>query len=369
MWARRLAFLLCLFALALWAAELPWKRVWAGHNDFMQLYAGALLVGGPQLYSSDANRVIGEQLGFWMPSVQFVRLPYYAALLKPLAALPYQASYLLFQGVCMAATLAFAWKSRLRSPAVPWLLLISIPVLTSFANGQDIMIVLALSAAALDLEGTDHPWLSGFCLALCTIKFHLFLLTPLSLLMHRKWRVAASAALGVAIQMAVSFAVAGLQWPIKYVEFLKNPVLHPAPYVLPNLSGISGSNTLLEFLLIAVVGVITMYLCWRTNSFPAAFALCVFASLLVTRHSYIQDCALLLLIPMFIPAESSFVSQLGLIVLTPIPYFLVMADGPVGRITPVLLLLWFILLAADACEFLPRRRTAEPLTQAIWVPQ
>src|ERR1044071_2509324 len=171
MWGRRVAFVLCLVALALWAAELPWKRVWAGHNDFMQLYAGALLVGSPQLYSSDANRVIGEKLGLWMPAVQVVRLPYYAALLKPLATLPYQTAYFLFQGICVVAPLALAHRSRLRSPAVPWLVLISVPVLTSFANGQDVMIVLALSAAALDLEQNDHPWLSGFCLALCTIKF------------------------------------------------------------------------------------------------------------------------------------------------------------------------------------------------------
>lgn len=366
MWARRLAFLLCLGAMALWAVELPWTRVWAGHNDFMQLYAGGLLAGSSRLYSSEANRAIGEQLGYWMPSVQFVRLPYYAALLKPLAKLPYQAAYLVFQGICLAAALVFAWTSRRRSPAAAWFLLISIPVLTSFANGQDVMLVLALSAAALSLDRAGRPWLAGFCLALCTIKFHLFVFTPLALLMHRKWRFAASASLGVAIEMAASFAVAGWRWPVQYAEFLGNPALHPAPYVLPNLSGVAAGIVPLEIALTSAVGAVTLCLCWRAQSFSAAFALCVFAGLLTVRHSYIQDYALLLLIPLFLPPASSLARQLGIVLLSPLPYFLLMADPPLGRITPVLLLVWFLMLAAEVCQWLPRRKSVEPLPRAAW---
>ncbi len=366
MWARRLTFVLCLAAMALWAAALPWQRIWAGHNDFMQLYAGGRLAGTHQLYSSGANRALGERLGFWMPSVQFVRLPYYAALLKPLAKLPYHAAYLLFQGVCMAAALAFVWMSRMRSRAVPWFLLISIPVLTSFANGQDVMIVLALSAAAVYLDQADRPWLAGLCLALCAIKFHLFVFTPVALLMHRKWRFAASAALGVALELAVSFAVAGWRWPLEYAEFLRNPALHPTPYVPPNISGIAGSLVPLEIALTLAVAACTVYLCKRAKSFPAAFTLCIFAGILVAGHSYIQDCALLLLIPLFLPPESSFVRQFSMVLLTPFPYFLLMAEGPLGLIMPVLLLLWFVALAADVCALIPRRKTAEPLPEAAW---
>src|SRR5579864_7708623 len=315
MWARRAAFILCLTAMALWAAALPWQRIWAGHNDFMQLYAGGRLAGTSELYSSEANRAIGEKLGFWMPAVQFVRPPYYAALLQPLAKLPYHAAYLAFQGVCLAAALAFAFLSRMKSRAVPWFLLISIPVLTSFANGQDVMIVLALSAAAVYLDQAERPWLAGLCLALCTIKFHLFVFTPVALVMHRRRRFAASAALGVALELAASFAVAGWRWPVQYAEFLRNPALHPTPYVPPNISGIAGSWLPLEIALTLAVGALTVYLCRRAASFPAAFALSVFAGLLVARHSYIQDCALLLLIPLFVEPQSSFVRQLSMVLL------------------------------------------------------
>jgi hypothetical protein len=369
MYARRAAFVLCLTAMALWAAALPWQRVWAGHNDFMQLYAGGALAGGRELYSSEANRTIGERLGFWMPAVQFVRPPYYAAILAPLAKLPYRAAYVIFQGVCLSATLAFVFLSSKRSRTVPWFLLISIPVLTSFANGQDVMILLVLSTAALCLDEAEHPWLAGLCLALCTVKFHLFVFTPLALLMHRKWRFAASATLGVALELIASFVIAGWHWPLEYARFLSNPLLHPTPYVPPNIAGIAGNLMSVEIALTAAAGACTVFLCRRAKSFPAAFTLCILAGLLVARHSYIQDYALLLLIPLFVQPESSFVRQLSIILLTPFPYFLLMADGPAGRITPVLLLLWFVALAADVCGLIPGRKPADPgreLSAGAW---
>jgi len=326
----------------------------------MQLYAGGTLAGTSELYSSGANRAMGEQLGFWMPAVQFVRLPYYALLLKPLTILPYHTAYVVFQGACLAAALAFAFLARTSSHGVPWFLLISIPVLTGFANGQDVMIVLALSAAAVYNDQAKRPVLAGLCLAFCTIKFHLFVFTPISLLMHRKWRFAASAVMGIAIELAISFAVAGWHWPIEYAEFLTNPVLHPAPYVLPNVYGIAGAWVPLRVLLTVTLAVSTVYLCHRANSFPAAFTLCVFAGLLAGPHSYIQDYALLLLIPLFLQPDAPLVRQLSLVLLSPFPYFLLMLDRPGGVITPVLLLLWFVALAADSCGLFPRRKTAEP---------
>lgn len=350
MLAKRLAFVLCLGAMVLWAAQLPGKRVWAGHNDFMQLYAGGTLAGTPELYSSDANRALDQRLGFWMPSVQYVRPPFYAALLKPLAMLPYRTAYFLFQCACIAAALGFAFLGRRRNRALPWLMLISIPLLTAFANGQDVVIVLALCAAGLFLDKTGKPWLAGLCLALCAIKFHLFVFTPLALLLHRKWRFAASAALGVAVEVAISFAVAGSAWPFEYAKFLQNPVLHPRNYLPPNLSSIAGENAALGVVLTIVVAVVTILTCWRAKSFAAAFVICVFAGLLVVPHSYIQDCVLLLLVPVFIEPASNLLRQLGNVLATPFPYFLLMADGPVGLITPLLLLVWFFSLAANACS-------------------
>jgi hypothetical protein len=224
-----------------------------------------------------------------------------------------------------------------------------------------VMIVLALSAGAVYLDESKRPWLAGFCLALCSIKFHLFVFTPVALLMHRKWRFAASAALGIALELAVSFAVAGRHWPMQYAAFLRNPALHPAPYVLPNVYGIAGTWVALEVLLVLALASSTVYLCRRAKTFPAAFTLCIFAGLLVARHSYIQDNALLLLIPLFLQPVSNFVRQLSMVLLSPFPYFVLMLDRPWGLITPTLLVLWFFALAADECGLIPRRKAAEPV--------
>ena len=366
MWARRIAYLLCLGAMALWAAELSWQRVWAGHNDFMAFYTGGLLAGTPHLYSSSANRAVDEQLGYGMPAVQYLRLPYYAALLKPLTRLPFHTAYLVFQSLCIAAAGLFLTLGRRRCRPLPWFALISIPVLTGFANGQDVVIVLALSAAAVYLDQAERPGLAGLCLALCTLKFHLFIFTPIAVLLHRKWRFAASAALGIAVELAASFVIAGWRWPLQYEEFLRNPELHPVPYVLPNISGLASNVVPLEIALTLAVGALTLVMCRRAKSFPAAFTLCIFAGVLTAGHSYIQDCALLLLIPLFIEPESSFVRQLSIVLLTPFPYFLLMAEGPWGLITPLLLLLWFVALAADVSGLIPQRKPAEPLSQPVW---
>jgi hypothetical protein len=123
----------------------------------------------------------------------------------------------------------------------------------------------------------------------------------------------------------------------------------------------AGTWVALEVLLALALAASTVYLCHRARSFPAAFTLCIFAGLLVARHSYIQDNALLLLIPAFLQPESNFVRQLSLLLLSPFPYFLLMLDRPWGMITPTLLLLWFFALAADACGLIPRRKAVAPL--------
>jgi len=55
--------------------------------------------------------------------------------------------------------------------------------------------------------------------------------------------------------------------------------------------------------------------------------------LLINVHTYIQDCVFLMLVPAF-ASQESLARRLGLILLAPPGYFLLMADGPVGSIFP-----------------------------------
>jgi len=55
--------------------------------------------------------------------------------------------------------------------------------------------------------------------------------------------------------------------------------------------------------------------------------------LLLSRHAFIQDCVLLYATLAFVPATR----WLVLVLLCPIPFFLMMADGPVSAVMPALL--------------------------------
>src|SRR5215469_10027961 len=173
------AFLFAMSLTALWTCFLPLGRVVQGQGDFLSLYAGAKLAGTPQLYSAAADKDVEQSAAhIWLPSVLYSRPPYYAVLLKPIGALPYRAAYLLFEALNVAALVVFSyfWARRDR-----WLLalgVISVPVVTALANGQDILLLVLLGAAAGELERRGKSFWCGAILPLLSIKFHFFLFIP-----------------------------------------------------------------------------------------------------------------------------------------------------------------------------------------------
>ena len=82
---------------------------WSGRNDFLGLYAGARLAGTPDLYNPAAIREVQiRSIGEAGESLQFSRLPYYAAILKPLSLLPYRTAYLVWVCLSTAFVVGFA---------------------------------------------------------------------------------------------------------------------------------------------------------------------------------------------------------------------------------------------------------------------
>jgi hypothetical protein len=153
---------------ALWGCFLPWKRALAGQNDFLALYVGATLAGTPDLYSPPVfERMQKKTVNIRMPAVLFSRPPFYAVLLKPLAAMPYPAAYLLFQVLSVAALVSALRVLAPRGDPL-WLLGgMSIPVLTAFINGQDVLLVLAAAAASIALWRRGFTFASGLVLSRC----------------------------------------------------------------------------------------------------------------------------------------------------------------------------------------------------------
>ncbi len=334
-----------------WAWPLR-ERALAGRNDFLQLYAGARLVGTPELYSIEASkRIHREVTGTWYPSVYYTRLPFYALMLKPLAWLPYTAAYWTFQAISVSFFLLFLWLYGRAWPDLALLVSLSVPVLINFINGQDAGIVTALAGLALVLvrRGRDFP--AGLLLALCAIKIHLFVLVPVALLLHRRWRILQGGLAGGALLLAASFLAAGVDWPLRFLAMVGNPELHPGPDHTPTLRGLvwvlAGENAALEAALAAMVVALFVHRASRIRDFEVVFALSLVAGLLVCHHAYVQDCTVLVLAAALVATARVSKLLLGLMIVATLPpaYFLLFHGAPYNAAVP--LLLGSILVAAS----------------------
>jgi hypothetical protein len=364
-----LALVFALSLTAIWVCALPLGRVLRGQNDFLALYSGAKLAGTPALYSVSAAKDLQAELGhIWLPAVIYTRPPFYAVLLKPLTALPYRVAYGLFQALNLAALAAFLWFWARRDKLLCVLGGVSIPVVTAFANGQDVLLLVLICAAAWELERRQRLFLAGLLLSLLAVKFHLFLFVPVVLLVHQRWRMLWGGVVGAAALLGVSAIFQGWDWPAGYIRLLRSPEITPTPITMANLHGLLmatvGDLPRVELILAALVAFVVIWslLCATPGirGFGPALALAIVAGLLTSHHAYVQDSCLLLLIPVLAP-EYMWTRRIALALLTPPAYFLLMADGPVSALVPLGIVALFAMLAWEAA----RGRTATVLAGAI----
>jgi hypothetical protein len=343
-----LLFLLPLF----WACG---PRSFAGQNDFLQLYGGAKLVGTGDLYSPEAmKRIHIDSTGVWLRGVYYSRLPFYAFVLQPLGWLPYSAAYFCFQIISAIAVAAFL---RLYLPECPDLLFFAAAcggILANFAAGQDVTIVLCLAAASLVLARQRRDFLAGLVLAGCAIKFHLFILVPVVVILHRRWRILAGGATGGLAIVALSFVGDGFDWPLRYFGALSNPELHPGAANMPNLHGLlsnAGVESLaIEIAFAAIVLVVVALYSSRSADYEASAAIALAGSLLVSHHAYIQDCSMLLLSFAVLSSKSDaplLRALSALAVLAPVP-LLILMDPPLKAVAPMLVALLVFATAVRA---------------------
>jgi hypothetical protein len=341
----------------------------SGHNDFVTFYVGGKLAGTPALYSHTANveminGIAGQDMG-----VVYIRPPFYAAMLKPLAALPFHAAYIVFSCISLGSMLWFVARFRKECPALPFLASISIPLLAGVSAGQDATFLLAVLGVAILLMRKNRDFAAGLVLSLCAIKFHLFLFLPVLLLLKKRWGVVRGGAVGTAALVALGVIVNGMGSMRDWIRVLRDPWINPDAAAMPNLHGLVAIlNGQMVFEVILTGGVCAMFL-WmavRSDNFELLLAASLVCGLLVSFHSTIADDLILFPVMILLLSSSELVplrAAAGLI-LTPIPYFLILAGAPYSVFFPISLILMLAGMLLNA-ERISRLAVAGGLSERV----
>lgn len=319
-----------------------------GQNDFMGLYPGGRLAGGSGVYDPAQSAALQRQaVGYANPRLLFCRPPYYAALMWPLARLPYFPAYLLFEALMVAAAAAFVWlwpatRWRITLAATCW----SLPLAAAFAIAQDVAALLAVIAGALLLLNRRRDFAAGLVFSLCAIKFHLFLLVPVWIVARRLWGFAGGLAVGGAVLALLSLAAAGPGGFLAFARAASSSIVSPGLDVMPNLNGLFHGNGRLELAATLTVAAL-VWLAARRGSQSWALAATLVGGLLTSHHAYAADCALLLpaLLVMESETDRSWQRRLALFLMAPIVY-IGMYAGPAILITRLSLVVLCVSFAA-----------------------
>ncbi len=347
-----------IFLLAL--GYLQRDRALRGQNDFVQLYTGAKLVGTPGLYSRATNlATVKSTLGFTMETVVYTRPPFYATLLRPLALLPYRTAYTVFSLLTLASLLWFVIRFSKDCPPLPFFSSMSLPALSALCGGQDTSLLVAILGASMLLVRRKSDFAAGLVLSLLAIKFHLFLFVPILLLLKRRWSILGGAATGTIALTVFGWIVAGADSLRDYIGVLRDPWINPGATGMPNVHGLIaalGGDAALEWVLVAAVAAAFLWIVRGTGNFEFLLAASLVCGLLVSFHAGIADT--LVLIPAFVlvigNCSSAPLRAAAGLILTPIPYFLILADAPYSALFPISLLVMLALFVISG------RKVVEP---------
>lgn len=294
-------------------------------NDFLSFYVAARNPGRG-LYSNAALQASRESATEKQYPMPFVRIPFYALVLRPLGWMSYRSAYWVWQLLSAAAFIGSAALSMQRyRPAIAafaW----SLPLWLAWGRGQDIAFVLLFLLGAVLLLEKDWKFIAGLVLSLCSLKWNLFLSLTIFVLRFRSKRLLYGLASGGAVITALSFAAAGSRWLFDYLKLLRDPLISPHIEGMPNLAGmffgvLPPSRAFPLMLLIAIcVLVINWMIVSSTSDLWYSMAATAVCGIVITPHSYVYDCALLVpfLVAVVHGSKSFLVRYLTVLALTPV---------------------------------------------------
>lgn len=265
-------------------------------DDFTGFLVGAKLLWTSQLYEVQANTSLQKEIvGQADSRTIFVRLPFFAYVMKPFLSMPYRTAIYLWRGLMLLALIIVAAISarprRYLALALCW----SIPAAAAVALGNDSPLILLFLSISLACWSMKWRIMSGAALGLCLAKFHFLIFLPL-LLLRRVYRRELMGFSGVAALLAaVNFAVQP-DWVRLYWRALNlpQPNMNSKATLMPNFyssffwTGHPGVAVVLGAFLI---GVLLWPICKRLP-FNISMPLCIFGGLLAAPHTNYLDAIL-----------------------------------------------------------------------------
>jgi hypothetical protein len=314
-----------------------WQDVALGHTDFLAFYAGGRLAFTPGLY--DPQQAMAEQLHaahVMGEGTYFIRLPWFAAAMWPLARLPYIPAQFLWQFLLICGLIAFVVLWPRPSLAIrATILCYSLPALMNLRMGQDVPLLLACMAASLALLHREKPVLAGLVLSLTLAKFHLFLPLFPAVLFARRWRFAAGLFSGAAFLLAASFLVSGPDWPQRFLAAISDPATTPKAIVTPSFYYlIHGSPIWL-----GAIGIALMVLYLRMARMDVEFLIAAAPVVILPLlpHAGAYDCLLLTPLALIALDKGSRGAKIaGALLLIPVTYFVAWSVSSCLILIPIL---------------------------------
>ncbi|HEY7616504.1 MAG TPA: hypothetical protein VH744_06850, partial [Terriglobales bacterium] len=162
---------------------------------------------------------------------------------------------------------------------------------------------------------------------------------------------------------AVSFAAAGWNWPVRYIEAVRNPAFSPRLEHTPTLHGVLSfmpGGALLEVAVATSVLVAVWMVCRHAN-LRIALAATMAGGLLLGVHAYLPDLSLLLPAGLAVLAAArSRLARLAAVALLSPPVHLSVVQGfPYSAIAVGLALVLVVTLAVEALAHAPVEHSEE----------
>ena len=338
-----IAALGAIFLAAVSSSVLPYART----HDFLSFYTGGMIAKTQpaRLYDADLQAQIEYGLAPDMPVVTpFTRPAFYSLLCIPLTWMPLFTAFAVWIGLGVATALAiWYWAFRKYGPEALVYCPFFVPLAFGIANGQDTAFVTGLCMLAYAALDAGRKVLGGVLLALLLVKFHLFLLIPVVLLLRREWRILAGYVPTALAAIGVSFAIAT---PQSYLALLFNPKLAAidvSPHMMINAHSLA-VNFGLDFPVVRALTTLALaaaVLCIPRNApFDRWFWATICGGLIISPHTFEYDAALLLLPILKVLANrqaSGACRWIAATAIIPVPYLMTMLPKPFSA-TPALVI-------------------------------